>query len=258
MSSPFILPRAITPLTAPPGFPPDVAPNQIIYASHINAIRDSVAIWPGDVDGNGKTLKNAAAVGIGVASPLAQLHVYSGIANAIMRIESAAVCYVDFRRGAQQWFIGSNLAGNDFSIYDAVAARSDLVITAAAGNVGIGLAPAEKLDVLGRIRLRLPASGGALSGIWFDGLTVPNAAFFGMKDNSNTVLRLLNAASAIDVLQVDLNSGTIINGGPGGATLDAMTATAGSWYAYAPSNTQLVFRMRGGDGVWRQGAVTLA
>lgn len=47
---------------APPGFPPDVAPNQIIYAAHINAIRDSVAVWPGNVDGNGKNLSNVATI----------------------------------------------------------------------------------------------------------------------------------------------------------------------------------------------------
>jgi hypothetical protein len=73
-SSPFILPRAGAP-KGPPGFPPDVAPNQIIAAAHINAIRDSVAIWPGNVDGNAKTLANVAALGIGTASPSAKLDV---------------------------------------------------------------------------------------------------------------------------------------------------------------------------------------
>ncbi len=42
----------------PAGFPPDVAPNQVIFASHINAIRDSVALWPGDVDGQNHWLRN--------------------------------------------------------------------------------------------------------------------------------------------------------------------------------------------------------
>src|SRR5512145_2152626 len=58
--SPFMLRPAAR--AAPPGFPPDVAPNQIIYASHINAIRDSVAVWPGNVDGNGKNLSGVAAI----------------------------------------------------------------------------------------------------------------------------------------------------------------------------------------------------
>lgn len=37
----------------------------------------------------------------------------------------------------------------------------------------------------------------------------------------------------------------------------ALTAT-GQWHVYAPSNTQLVFRMRGSDGVVRQGTVNLS
>jgi hypothetical protein len=60
--SPFML-RPVA-RAAPPGFPPDVAPNQIIYAAHINAIRDSVAVWPGNVDGNGKILSNIAAISV--------------------------------------------------------------------------------------------------------------------------------------------------------------------------------------------------
>jgi hypothetical protein len=47
---------------APPGWPPDIAPNQIIAASHINAIRDSVYAWPGDVDGQNHVLRNVALV----------------------------------------------------------------------------------------------------------------------------------------------------------------------------------------------------
>src|SRR5262245_22837499 len=55
-SVPFVLPRAG--LAIPPGWPPDVAPNEIIYASHINLIRDSVALWPGDVDAQNHWLRN--------------------------------------------------------------------------------------------------------------------------------------------------------------------------------------------------------
>ena len=46
-----------------PGWPPDVAPNQIITSSHINNIRTSVALWPGDVDGQGHTLSNVHLAG---------------------------------------------------------------------------------------------------------------------------------------------------------------------------------------------------
>ena len=79
--SPFLLPRAISPLTAPAGFPADVAPNQIIYASHINAIRDSVALWPGDVNAQNHYLVNVAAVGIGIISPIYKLQIVGGRAT---------------------------------------------------------------------------------------------------------------------------------------------------------------------------------
>ena len=52
---PFVLPRAV-PIA--PGWPPDVAPNAVILSSHINLIRDSPALWPGDVDAQGHWLRN--------------------------------------------------------------------------------------------------------------------------------------------------------------------------------------------------------
>src|SRR5262245_54327092 len=41
-----------------PGWPPDVMPNQVIFASHINLLRDSMAQWPGDVNAQGHWLRN--------------------------------------------------------------------------------------------------------------------------------------------------------------------------------------------------------
>ena len=63
---PFLL-REITPF-GPAGFPPDVAPNGIIFASHINAIRDSVGLWPGHVNAQGHNLAGVAAITAGAAS----------------------------------------------------------------------------------------------------------------------------------------------------------------------------------------------
>jgi len=54
---PFRLPR-VGVQALPAGWPPDVAPNEIIYASQINRIRDSVALWPGDVDAQNHHLRN--------------------------------------------------------------------------------------------------------------------------------------------------------------------------------------------------------
>jgi hypothetical protein len=63
----FLLPpfrlRAGEPFAAPPGWPPDVHPNELIASSHINAIRSSVYAWPGDVDGQFHTLRNVNLVG---------------------------------------------------------------------------------------------------------------------------------------------------------------------------------------------------
>lgn len=50
--------RLRTRAAPPPGWPPDVAPNQIITAAHMNLVRDSVYAWPGDVDGQFHTLRN--------------------------------------------------------------------------------------------------------------------------------------------------------------------------------------------------------
>lgn len=45
-------------MALPIGWPPDVAPNQVITSTHINQIRSSVAQWPADVDGMGHWLRN--------------------------------------------------------------------------------------------------------------------------------------------------------------------------------------------------------
>jgi len=49
-------------LAVPAGWPPDVLPNQIITAAHINAVKASVYAWPGDVDGKNHTLSNVNLV----------------------------------------------------------------------------------------------------------------------------------------------------------------------------------------------------
>ena len=41
-------------------------------------------------------------------------------------------------------------------------------------------------------------------------------------------------------------------------TSDANLSVTGALYTYAPNNTSLIFRMRGADGVWRQGTLTLS
>jgi hypothetical protein len=62
LTPPFRLRAPRTP--SAPGWPPDVAPNQIIHATHINTIRDSVADWPGDVNAGGHKLSNVVLEGV--------------------------------------------------------------------------------------------------------------------------------------------------------------------------------------------------
>ena len=45
-------------------WPPDVSDGQIITAAHINAIRTSVSVWGGGVDGSGYTLTNVTDISV--------------------------------------------------------------------------------------------------------------------------------------------------------------------------------------------------
>ena len=47
------------PRAVPAGWPPDVAPHDIITANHMNAVKTSVYQWPGNVDAGGFRLKSA-------------------------------------------------------------------------------------------------------------------------------------------------------------------------------------------------------
>jgi hypothetical protein len=59
---PFSFRLRASPYVVPPGWPPDVSPNQLIEADHLNRIRTSAYAWPGDVDGLGHTLSNVNLV----------------------------------------------------------------------------------------------------------------------------------------------------------------------------------------------------
>ena len=88
---PFLL-REITPF-GPAGFPPDVAPNGIIFASHINAIRDSVGLWPGHVNAQGHDLIALGAVGIGTGTPAASLHIAANSVNPSLVADTAGIYF---------------------------------------------------------------------------------------------------------------------------------------------------------------------
>jgi hypothetical protein len=126
-SSPFILPRAGA-KAAPPGFPPDVAPNQIIAAAHINAIRDSVAIWPGNVDGGGFTLSNAVlSAAMRGAAQTPWLQNIDGGAFALLNVATLDV------NGAARF--GAFLGGTSGSVDVTRPTGQDNYIRVHAGNV---------------------------------------------------------------------------------------------------------------------------
>ena len=88
-------------------------------------------------------------VGIGTASPLARLHLFSGgTTDHVLQ---------NFQNGTRNWTIGINGAGDFFRITDNTANVARLAILNS-GNVGIGTTtPTTLLDVNGEIRSR---SGG--------------------------------------------------------------------------------------------------
>jgi hypothetical protein len=193
MSSPFILPRGVTPLAAPPGFPPDVVPNQVIQAAHINAIRDSAAVWPGNVNGNGKTLTGVAAIGSAIVeTPLLRsaADMVFGVGAGYperMRIVAASgniglfttnpVRLFQVRVGANQ-NLAISTSGSVVqleTLNDAATVNVPLWYTASAhifqvGSVGIGTSnPQSPLDVAGsisggRVNVTFTNQGAAATG----------------------------------------------------------------------------------------------
>jgi hypothetical protein len=153
MDSPFMLRPIVR--AAPPGFPPDVAPNQIIYAAHINAIRDSVAVWPGNVSGNGKTLHSVGSIGIGTASPEGPLHLAGVNPMIVIRDQANRKGRIDMN--------GNVLRVGELSVSDIVG------IDLATANVGIGtMGPGSKLDVVSAASIDgLSLTAVNRTSIWF-------------------------------------------------------------------------------------------
>ena len=129
-------PFSLRPRAAPPGFPPDAGANQVIYASHINAIRDSVALWPGDVNAQGHVLSNVT-FGAGVTLP-AHAHAAADVTSgvfAVARLGAGAASASVWLRGDGAWAaLPAGVTQTPWTS-DIDAAGFRLVNT---GNVGIG------------------------------------------------------------------------------------------------------------------------
>jgi hypothetical protein len=185
-----------TPRAAPAGFPPDVAPNGIVYAAHINAIRDSVAKWPGDVDGQGHILRNVTLVnvtgGAGAQTPWTQNidannKSLSNVGGAITIINAATVASIGITSaaadpgiqinntaaGGRKWCLlssggSSGLGAGVFSIYDLTAGAAVLAVSASAiksvNRIGIGV----DADANSLLHLYRVVSAAAQPAVLFD------------------------------------------------------------------------------------------
>ena len=112
--------------------------------------------------GSGQFYKDASGnVGIGTSSPTGKLHVNGGTFDSFTisgnSANSVGARFQNSAASSRNWNIGSSGGGpspaGSFFIYDDTASATRMSIDSS-GNVGIGTAsPAEKLDVVGNIKL---------------------------------------------------------------------------------------------------------
>ena len=271
MSSPFLLPRSITPFVAPPGFPADVAPNQIIFASHINAIRDSVAIWPGNVNGNAKNLTGAGTV-------------------AAVRLEASAVFpqivlrETDAAADAKIWKFGANsgvlsgyietdseaaFGGSFVEVYRSGNSITSLVFPP--GLIGINGIPPPAI-IPGVLGGRQYSTRGADSLIgWnayygsggFSAVATGYAALMYLSSAGSLDLYTSSASAtagavlAANIVARFMNTGHLIQSVPASAPPDAPIGLSqmGAWINEA--GNALTFRVRYSSGVYKTGTIAL-
>ena len=285
MSSPFLLPRSITPFVAPPGFPADVAPNQIIFASHINAIRDSVALWPGDVNGNAKNLTGVALMSASVvaanmspAPPAATSRLWATGDQTLVGANRALMFNLYYDTA---WRAAS--AGYGYAITHTTTGKLDFLVagSAAAGAINTPTAIlsvyASGITVNGYVGVggvnpfhNLSVAGASLN---YDAPNIGNAIFSVGRGVAQTDLAILMGVSDSNYGWIQMAqpaTGTfplLLNGAGGGLILNAPNS-AGPADAYLPINTftmwanagasALIIRLRAADGTMRQGSIALA
>jgi hypothetical protein len=170
------------PRVVPAGWPPDVAPRDLITAAHINTVKASVYAWPGEVNAGGFRLINTGNVGIGTASPIGKLDVIvpsqdstvtsSGgfgfrLALGVANTDEALLCGV--YSGGYSW-IQAIKAGT---------AHRNLALNPHGGNVGIGTAsPASRLHLQEPDATDTPIGAITLARYWGGASNVRASAIF--------------------------------------------------------------------------------
>ena len=123
------------------------------YTSHVRAGLTVGANYFTTPPSNGAIIEGN--VGIGTTSPSGALHVYASDQPRIIvdRANTGSAGLVSFRTAnVQDWAVGAQSSGNNFTIYGGSTPGDKLVITTA-GNVGIGTTtPGRTLTVVGDIR----------------------------------------------------------------------------------------------------------
>jgi hypothetical protein len=133
-------------------------------------------------DGTPEFTINNGNVGIGTSSPQQKLDVIGRIKLRSDNSSSAGIWFTD-TNGAQTAFLGQTdqTSAGSVGIYHSGDWR---FIVNSSGSVGIGtLNPQQKIDVIGRIKLRADNSSSA--GIWFTDTNGVQTAFLGQTDQTS-------------------------------------------------------------------------
>lgn len=236
--------------------------------------------WLQDVNAAGFRLLNAGNVGIGTTTPTTTLHIVSSLQpSVILKTASAQSNVLEFQDSAvtpNRWWIGQGLTSptdGTFLIYDARQSVGRVCVTAS-GNVGIGTTspPAATLEINGSVLCG--STGGAFLGnLYFNGSNwVYRTAgagfalyadsgqinFFGASAGSAgttaSPLQLFKALSGMTIFMAPIG---VSLPAPGNGAYEGALPN-GSCLFTLTSNTSLTFRVKGSDGVIRQGSITLA
>lgn len=192
--------------------------NQRIYLGQSSSagllwLKDTTGTTTIDIRANGATYLNGGNVGIGTATPLAKLHVYTNSGDVSALLDSPSNSYIYFEdSGTAEWHLGRVDSDNRFAVVESGA--GERLTIKSGGNVGIGTAsPGETLDVNGTARataLRVSASANLVAGT------------FGI-DGTNLSLNTSGAAYGINMEPTNTGSGPVY-----GVYGTARTSYAGS------------------------------